>query len=82
MVNVEEFAHHELQQSTRKKETTIPLPTALCFRLIEICPDEGCLLLDVGGKPIYNSKNWLKKRNIKERNLNGKRNRNRNKIHS
>lgn len=32
----------------------------LCFRCVEMCPYEGCLKVNVAGKPIYKSKNWLK----------------------
>jgi len=32
----------------------------LCFRCVEMCPYEGCLKVEVAGKPIYKSKNWLK----------------------
>jgi ferredoxin-type protein NapH len=32
----------------------------LCFRCVEMCPYEGCLQVEVAGKPIYKSKNWLK----------------------
>jgi ferredoxin len=32
----------------------------LCFRCVEMCPYEGCLNVEVAGKPIYKSKNWLK----------------------
>ena len=35
----------------------------LCFRCIEMCPYEGCLEVELAGKPIYKSKNWL---NIEE----------------
>jgi polyferredoxin len=35
----------------------------LCFRCIEMCPYEGCLEVELVGKPIYKSKNWL---NIEE----------------
>lgn len=31
----------------------------LCFRCVEMCPYEGCLEVEVGGKQIYKSKNWL-----------------------
>ncbi|MCK4884709.1 4Fe-4S binding protein, partial [Candidatus Bathyarchaeota archaeon] len=31
-----------------------------CFRCIEMCPYEGCLKIELAGKPIYKSKNWLK----------------------
>ena len=31
-----------------------------CFRCIEMCPYEGCLNIELAGKPIYKSKNWLK----------------------
>ncbi|MCW4017037.1 MAG: 4Fe-4S binding protein [Candidatus Bathyarchaeota archaeon] len=31
----------------------------LCFRCVEMCPYEGCLKVEVAGKPIYKSKNWL-----------------------
>jgi ferredoxin-type protein NapH len=32
----------------------------LCFRCVEMCPYEDCLKVEVAGKPIYKSKNWLK----------------------
>jgi len=31
----------------------------LCFRCVEMCPYEGCLQVEIAGKPIYKSKNWL-----------------------
>ena len=31
----------------------------LCFRCVEMCPYEDCLKVEVAGKPIYKSKNWL-----------------------
>ena len=32
----------------------------LCFCCVEMCPYEDCLPVEVGGKKIYKSKNWLK----------------------
>ncbi len=32
----------------------------LCFRCVEMCPYEECLNVEVAGKRIYKSKNWLK----------------------
>lgn len=32
----------------------------LCMRCVELCPYDDCLEIDVAGKPIYKSKNWLK----------------------
>ena len=31
----------------------------LCFRCVEMCPYEGCLEVELAGKTIYKSKNWL-----------------------
>jgi ferredoxin-type protein NapH len=31
----------------------------LCFRCVEMCPYEECLNVEVAGKKIYKSKNWL-----------------------
>jgi ferredoxin-type protein NapH len=31
----------------------------LCFRCVEMCPYEDCLNVEVAGKKIYKSKNWL-----------------------
>ena len=31
----------------------------LCFRCVEMCPYEDCLKIEVVGKPIYKSRNWL-----------------------
>jgi polyferredoxin len=31
----------------------------LCFRCVEMCPYEDCLKIDVAGKTIFGSKNWL-----------------------
>jgi polyferredoxin len=31
----------------------------LCFRCVEMCPYEDCLKVQVAGKTIYKSKNWL-----------------------
>lgn len=31
-----------------------------CFRCVEMCPYEGCLKIQIAGKTIYKSKNWLK----------------------
>jgi ferredoxin len=33
----------------------------MCFRCVEMCPYEGCLNIDVAGKSIYKSRNWLEK---------------------
>jgi NAD-dependent dihydropyrimidine dehydrogenase PreA subunit len=30
-----------------------------CLRCLEMCPYEGCLTFDVGGKTIVKSRNWL-----------------------
>jgi len=32
----------------------------LCLRCVEMCPYEGCLKLNMGGKTIFKSRNWLK----------------------
>jgi len=31
----------------------------LCFRCVEMCPYEDCLKIDVAGKSVYKSRNWL-----------------------
>jgi NAD-dependent dihydropyrimidine dehydrogenase PreA subunit len=33
----------------------------LCFRCVEMCPYEGCLNVQIVGKQIYTSRNWLEK---------------------
>jgi polyferredoxin len=33
----------------------------LCFRCVEMCPEERCLNIEVIGKTIYKSRNWLEK---------------------
>jgi ferredoxin-type protein NapH len=32
----------------------------LCLRCVEICPYEGCLKVNIGGKTVFKSRNWLK----------------------
>jgi ferredoxin-type protein NapH len=32
----------------------------LCFRCVEMCPYEDCLKINVAGKSVFKSKNWLK----------------------
>ena len=31
----------------------------LCLRCVEMCPYEGCLKVNVGGKAVFKSRNWL-----------------------
>jgi polyferredoxin len=31
----------------------------LCFRCVEMCPYEGCLKVNVAGKTVFKSRNWL-----------------------
>jgi len=31
----------------------------LCFRCVEMCPYEGCLKVNLGGKTVFKSRNWL-----------------------
>jgi polyferredoxin len=33
----------------------------LCLRCVEMCPYEGCLRVNMGGKTIIHSRNWLEK---------------------
>ena len=33
----------------------------MCFRCVEMCPYEGCLNINVAGKSVYKSRNWLEK---------------------
>ncbi len=32
----------------------------LCFRCVEMCPYEDCLKVNLGGKTVFKSRNWLK----------------------
>jgi ferredoxin-type protein NapH len=31
----------------------------LCMRCVEMCPYEGCLKVNLGGKTVFKSRNWL-----------------------
>jgi polyferredoxin len=31
----------------------------LCFRCVEMCPEEGCLKVKMAGKTVFKSRNWL-----------------------
>jgi len=31
----------------------------LCLRCVEMCPEEGCLKLNIAGKTLFKSRNWL-----------------------
>ena len=33
----------------------------LCFRCVEMCPYEDCLKVNVSGKSVFNSRNWLER---------------------
>ena len=44
----------------KKGEDVTASDCILCFRCVEMCPYEECLNVEVAGKPIYKSKNWLK----------------------
>ena len=43
----------------KKGEDVTASDCILCFRCVEMCPYEGCLKVEVAGKSIYKSKNWL-----------------------
>jgi ferredoxin-type protein NapH len=43
----------------KKGEDVTASDCILCFRCVEMCPYEGCLKVEVAGKTIYKSKNWL-----------------------
>ncbi len=43
----------------KKGGTVAPSMCMNCFRCVEMCPYEGCLKVNVGGKTAFKSRNWL-----------------------